>query len=427
MSRYFEEEEYERPYVIEYEEEEDTQEEDIDYEYQQRMRRRARRARERKNKKRFIIATVSLSFIIVVEMILVVVLYFYNWGVGIAKNISDNGERIDYKYVVTHNADLDKETIEVLEGYTNILLLGSDARDNTVDAMNQIGQNHTDAILVASINNKTKDVRLISIYRDTLLQMTDMRKNGTGETTLNKATEAMYTYGIQSTISMINTNLDLDITDYIMVNWEALIELVDAVGGVDVEITSDEMYWINEYLRDTGKNTGRTYENVTTFGNVHLDGIQATAYCRIRYVKTAYESDMEGGINNYDFGRTLRQRTVINLVVEKAKGMGVSALLKAVEILSSYVSSSLSTDDIVSMAKDIMSYKMGESAGFPVDMDMSIKYINGTSVCDPIVALDLKSNVTQLHRFLFGVDDYTPSNTVCEISEKIESLSFTHY
>ena len=189
---------------------------------------------------------------------------------------------------------------EALKGYTNYLLLGTDARDNSLEAMNKTGEGNTDAIIIASLNNDTKEVKLVSVYRDTLLMVP---ASGGFNDTYRKATEAFFYSGVEATISMINLNLDLNITDYVMVNFEALIRIVDAVGGVDLEITEQELYWLNEYLRDTGLNTGRTYETVPSAGMVHLDGIQATAYCRIRYAD-----------GTLDYGRAERQRKIISLI-----------------------------------------------------------------------------------------------------------------
>ena len=111
---------------------------------------------------------------------------------------------------------------EALKGYTNYLLLGTDARDNSLEAINKTGKGNTDAIIIASLNNDTKEVKLVSVYRDTLLMVP---ASGGFNDTYRKATEAFFYSGVEATISMINLNLDLNITDYVMVNFEALIRL----------------------------------------------------------------------------------------------------------------------------------------------------------------------------------------------------------
>ena len=354
----------------------------------------------KKKRKRWVLI---LVFAIEIILLLVLIVVWY---------LLSKMEMIKYtpinKDAVIINKELTDDTIEVLEGYTNILLLGTDARDNTVEGLTKLGENHTDSIIIASINNKTKEVRLVSVYRDTVLKMVDTVN--TQNVRYDKATEAMFFYGVEPTISMINTNLDLDITDYIMVNWNALIDIIDAVGGIDIEIDDNELYWINEYLRDTGKNTGRDYENVSNAGMVHLDGIQATAYCRIRY----------GGGD--DYRRTERQRTVINLVVEKAKKMDVTQLDKAINSIFGNIATSLDVGDILNLSKSIANYTITESSGFPIDLTTA-KTVSGTDIRDVVVAKDLTANVSLLHKVLFDVDNYNPTNTVKEISEKISELT----
>ena len=227
----------------------------------------------------------------------------------------------------------------------------------------------------------------------------------------NKATDAMFYYGVESAISMINTNLDLDIKDYVMVNWNALIDIVDAVGGIDIEIDENELHWINEYLRDTGKNTGRSYTNVENTGMVHLDGIQATAYCRIRY----------GG--GSDFRRTERQRTVINLVVEKAKNMDITKLNSAINSVFGNISTSLDVGTILNLAKSLASYTITESSGFPTEVTYVTTLKGNTSDRDFVLAKDLAANVTVLHKVLFDVDNYDPTPTVKDINKTISELS----
>lgn len=365
------------------------------------MHEENRKPRKKKKRKRWV-----MILVFVIEIILLLVLLAVWYVVGKLEMIERPA--IDRDAIVI-NKELDDDTKEVLEGYTNILLLGSDARDNSAEGLNKIGENHTDAIIVASINNKTKEVRLVSIYRDTVLKIVDTAN--TQEVMYNKATDAMFFYGVEAAISMVNTNFDLDIEDYVMVNWNALIEIIDAVGGIDLEIDDNELYWINEYLRDTGENTGRTYENVPNSGYVHLDGIQATAYCRIRY----------GGGN--DFRRTERQRTVINLVVEKAKEMDITKLNGAINSVFGNISTSLDVGEILNLAKSIASYSITESVGVPSEVAY-VEYLQGnTKDKDFVVANDLTAAVAELHKVLFDVDNYEPTATVKEINSKISELS----
>ncbi len=365
-------------------------------------RGKAGRPPRRRKMKRWV-----LVLIFAVEIILLLVLLLVWYVIGKINMIEYTPIN---KEAIAVNPDIDQQHAqEVKEGYTNILLLGTDVRDNGSDALFKVGENHTDSIIVASINNKTKEVRLVSVYRDTILQMSDVNNNG--EPKFDKATEAIFWYGIESAISMINVNLDLDIEDYIMVNWEALIQIIDAVGGIDLEINDVELKWINAYLHDTGLNTGRTFEYVEHSGFVHLDGIQATSYCRIRY----------GG--GSDYRRTERQRTVIALVLEKAKSMDITQLNSAINSIFGNVATSLELKEIIDLAKSVTSYTLTETAGLPFSLTDQIQYPAGLpNISDPVFPTTLEDSVVQLHKFLFGKDGYTVSGTVKSISDELADI-----
>ena len=296
---------------------------------------------------------------------------------------------------------------EAIKKYTNILLLGCDERSEAVAEKYDVWQTNTDAIIVASINNTTKEVKLVSVYRDTILLVPP-----TGELNQGyfKATEAYNQAGVEATIGMINLNLDLDIKDYVLVNFEALIQIIDAVGGIDLEIDDNELYWINEYLRDTAENTGRTYENVKNSGMVHLDGIQATSYCRIRYDK------------NLDYGRAERQRKVIGLVFAKAKTMNASQLMASVDAVIGNVTTSIPRAQLLGYAQDVFSYNMSGQVGFPFEKYGALKSISEINKLDPVMADDLAKNVSELHSYLFGVTDYVPTRAVQENSTYLQYL-----
>lgn len=365
--------------------------------------RRQKAPKKRKGIKRWV-----LALIFVVEIILLLVLLLVYYIIGKINMIEYTPINKD---AIVINPDIDKDyTEEVLDGYTNILLLGTDIRDNaSKDVLFKVGENHTDSIIVASINNKTKEVRLVSVYRDTILQMSDV--NNAGEPKFDKATEAIFWYGIESAISMINVNLDLDIQDYIMVNWEALIQIIDAVGGIDLEINDTELYWINAYLHDTSENTGRDFEYVEHSGFVHLDGIQATSYCRIRY----------GG--GSDYRRTERQRTVIGLVLEKAKSIDITQINSAINSIFGNVATSLELSEIFDLAKSVTSYSLTDTAGLPFSLTDQIQYPAGLpNITDPVFPTTLEDSVVELHKFLFGTENYSVSDTVKSISDEIAAI-----
>ena len=239
-------------------------------------------------------------------------------------------------------------------------------------------------------------MKLVSVYRDTYLDNTN------GE--YRKATECYYFGGPERSVNMLNKNLDLDIGDYITVDFGAVIEIVDALGGIELEITPEEMEYINGYCVENSQVTGVGYTPLDTSGYVHLDGIQALAYCRIRYTE------------GWDYKRTERQRTVLSLCYQKAKQKGVPGVLAALNAVLPKIATSMGTAELISLVTSLAGYDISEEAGFPFDQTPSV--IDGSDV---VVPMDLTSNVSKLHAFLFEENDYVPSQTVQEISGVISS------
>lgn len=304
-------------------------------------------------------------------------------------------QKINYNPIAKENILINDVKSDEIKGYTNIALFGVDARDKEPESL--IKDAHSDAIIIASINNKTKDVKLISVYRDTCLLSTV--PSSSGSDIYRKATETYYFGGPEAAINMLNTNLDMDITDYVTVNFEALIETIDLLGGIDLEIDENEQFYINGYMTETCEITERPYEELTEVGNVHLTGLQATAFCRIRY----------GGGDDYK--RTERQREVLSLMFEKAKKMDVIKLNKLIDKVFPMISTSLSSSELISMASSVMSYNLVDTTGFPFD-----KKTKTISEGDCVFAVSLESNVEKLHEYMFGDTDYKVSDTVNNIS-----------
>ena len=304
-------------------------------------------------------------------------------------------QKINYNPIAKENILINDVKSDEIKGYTNIALFGVDARDKEPESL--IKDAHSDAIIIASINNKTKDVKLISVYRDTCLLSTV--PSSSGSDIYRKATETYYFGGPEAAINMLNTNLDMDITDYVTVNFEALIETIDLLGGIDLEIDENEQFYINGYMTETCEITERPYEELTEVGNVHLTGLQATAFCRIRY----------GGGDDYK--RTERQREVLSLMFEKAKKMDVIKLNNIIDKVFPMISTSLSSSELISMASSVMSYNLVDTTGFPFD-----KKTKTISEGDCVFAVSLESNVEKLHEYMFGDTDYKVSDTVNNIS-----------
>lgn len=276
-----------------------------------------------------------------------------------------------------------------LKGYTNIALFGVDSREGSLDK-----DAHSDAILVASINNETKDVKLVSVYRDTYLDNTN------GE--FRKATECYYFGGPSRAISMLNKNLDLDITDFVTVDFTAVADVVDALGGIDIDVQEDEIVHLNNYQVEGSQVTGKEIVPVEYAGLQTLNGLQALSYCRIRYT--------EGS----DFKRTERQRTVLQKILEKAKGADLLTLNSLIDKVAGNMMTSLNNTELLSLVKDVASYNLTDQTGFPFNLTTA-----NLQAGDCVVPVNLEDNVRQLHQWMFGDDSYQPSDSVQEISWQI--------
>ena len=312
------------------------------------------------------------------------------------KVTESSGERaaFDDSKIVTN------DTAPKMTGYRTYALFGIDHRSKNAS----LGSENSDTMIIASINNDTQEVRLVSIYRDTLLNI--------GNGTYAKANAAYAYGGPEQAISMLNTNLDLNITDYATVDFNALTAAVDAVGGLEIPLSYAEMVHMNSYCKETSEETDKEYTPVelpdpkpedeeAIYNIYHLNGVQVTSYCRIRYTASM------------DMGRTERQRKVLGMLFDKAKIAGLSSIFKIMDDVFPMVQTSLSKQDILGLIPTVIGYDFSDSTGFPAKYKFS--NIKGSI----IVPTDLASNVTELHKFLYNDQDYTPSSEVLEKSNKI--------
>ena len=332
----------------------------------------------------------------------------------VVRTIVAGGVKDDFQEKIQDN-DFKEEEIVVNEevetkitGFRNFVILGIDARDDSFDASTR-----TDTILIVSINNDNGAVRVVSVYRDTYMKIIDDDQNY-----YNRVNAAYNGGGARSALSTLNTNLDMNISDYVIVNFSGVSEIINMLGGIDISITEIEKDRINKISSDMVEGTDIEYSPLETFGEVHLTGLQATAFCRIR---DAVFYDEEGNEYHYDFGRTAWQRAVILKLVEKVKSGGVKQLLVlAKQVLNmnteekTFIKTSFSYDEIMDLIPIMIDYNLSGNIGFPAEL--STPTINGMDV---VVAKDLAYNVSVLHEFLFEDSEYTPSETVCEISDYI--------
>lgn len=339
-----------------------------------------RKKKKRKNK------IILFLIEIIILAALLVGLYVYS-----RMNKVDSTGEIEEKEV---NVELDSETAEVLKGYTNIALFGLDNRE-----VGKYTTGNSDCIMIASINNDTKKVKLLSVYRDTFLNVK--------EDTYRKINAAYAYGGPKGAIAALNKNLNLDIVDYISVDFGAVVDAVDLLDGIELELTSQEVQIMNDnYIDEINKVTNHTSSKLSGGGTYTVDGVQALAYCRIRY--TAGD----------DFKRTERQRTVLTKMIEKAKGSSLTTIGGMIDGMMDKISTSFTSKDLLQLAGDVMGYELAGTHGWPFELCTG-NYGSQTSL---VVPTDLETNVKELHEYLFE-EKNNVSNTVTGLSDYIRNYT----
>ena len=297
-----------------------------------------------------------------------------------------------------NHVDIDEEAIEINEeakelkksGYRTIALFGVDSRSNKLESGTR-----SDGIILAVIDEKTKKIDLISVYRDSYLQIP-----GKG---IDKVTHAYAYGGAELSMSTLNTNLDLDITEFATVNFNVLSDIVDSIDGVKIKITSEEIKYINKYIAEVEKVSGKKSSNITKPGTYNLDGVQAVAYSRIRYTS--------GG----DYKRAERMRTVLSAIISKSKGLSITKLNKLANKLLPEIYTNIDSNEIISMIPQIATYSVSNSMGWPYEVKGAT--INKVWYGVPVT---LESNVKKLHEEIYSKQtDYEVSSKVKEISSQI--------
>ena len=276
----------------------------------------------------------------------------------------------------------------------NVAVFGVDGRDD-------VEGDRTDTIMIASADYEHSKIKVTSLMRDTYVYVNDKY----GYDKLNAA----YAFGGPTmALQTINQNFDTAITDYVTVDFTAMVSMVNSVGGITIDIkTKDELYWVNQYLNDVNEKVNSGSPQLEKTGPQTVDGPQALAYCRVRYV------------GDGDFDRTLRQRTVFEQVLSKALDLSVIDQYKLLMGTLPYVKTSLSTFEIIKYAGNLalMSSKTIEQTRLPTDDSNALDNIDGVSYVIPDTLVD---NIKSLYTFIFE-EDYTPSTTASDISEEISA------
>lgn len=336
-----------------------------------------------KRKRRLLIIMVEIMAL--VSVLVFAAFTYLNKSIGMIQRLPWNPSDIK-------NVEISEEKQEQMTGYWTIAVFGVDSRNSSVGK-----GNNSDVNMICNINQATGEIKLVSVFRDTYLNISD--KNS-----YNKINAAYLQGGPEQSVKALNKNLDLDIDDYVTFNWKAVADGINILGGIDLELSKAEFYYINAFVTETVKATGVPSAPVKHAGMVHLDGVQAVAYGRLRLMDT-------------DYARTERQRKIVALAFEKAKTADWAMLNNIIQTVFPQVATSVEIGDVLKMGRDIGRLHLGETAGFPTargDANMGSK-----GAC--VIPQTLETNVTLLHKFLFDDENYETTDTVKTISRKIIS------
>ena len=325
---------------------------------------------------------IFLYTVIVLVSILILIIGFIVWF------INDKLSKVQRVEIDLEDIGVTQEAEENLVEYRNIALFGIDSREDEYSRGNR-----SDCIIILSINNKTNEAKIFSIYRDTYLQI-----EGYG---LDKVTHA-YSYGeAPLALKTLNTNLDLNIKEFVAVNFNSLATTINKLGGVTMNIENDELKYINGYIDATSKNTGISSSHVTQAGLQKLDGVQAVAYSRIRYT--------EGG----DYKRAERMRTVLVATIQEMKKKNIFELNDIADEILPKVYTNISSSEILSIIPKIASYNINDNIGWPYETrGITLDRWYG-------VPVTLENNVLKLHKEFFKQEDYVVPENIKEISNQI--------
>lgn len=280
-------------------------------------------------------------------------------------------EKMNYSNLPSVSTEPMKE-----DGVTNILLIGNDSREQGEDG-------RSDAMILVSVSNQTKTIHLTSLLRDMYVEIPGHDGNR-----LNAA----YAYGgPELLMETLEKNFDISVNRYVLVNFQEFAGLVDAVGGVDLEVTNEEVQYINAYLVEynilENKPEGTDYLDESLSGMVHLNGPQALAYCRNRYIGT-------------DFGRTERQRKVLEAMFQNAPKAMLTEPVKMLEGILPNLTTNLTKAELAGLALqavNMLTYDLVQES-IPIDGSYSNATIRGMSVLE----VDFEKNKEYIKTYIYG-------------------------
>ena len=356
----------------------------FDADYERRMRDKKKKARRTR-----------IITMVIVELLTLICIF----GFGFVYRYMHMTADVAFDVSKVRNDNIDISQKQKMSGYWTVAVFGVDSRNGDVGK----GAN-ADVQIIANVNMGTGDITLTSVYRDTYLNL------GKGDR-YSKSNAAYAEGGPEQAVAMLNKNLDLDIENYVTFNWKAVADVIDLLGGVEIDVSKAAFYYMNAYIHETCLKSGISAQNpaamyIKNAGPQHLNGVQAVAYARLRYMDS-------------DFERTKRQREVISQCLDLAKKTDLATLTKIIDTVLPQVAFNIDTADIIELAKGISRYNIRESVGFPKDLKDQMMGKKGACV----IPATLESNVVWLHSILFADENYTVSDAVKRYSQKISDDS----
>lgn len=312
------------------------------------------------------------------------------YGFSILHGIS--GEQLD-------ESDLNINDL-LSDDVANIAMFGIDGRDD-------VEGDRSDTIMIASINFKTGAIKVTSVMRDLLVKIPEGSKNDVSYEKINAA----YDYGgPQLAVKTLNENFDLNISDYVVVNFDCLVDTVDTLGGVDVNIENEDvLYWTNEFINHVNYVLNKSDPKIEGVGTQHLTGVQSLAYCRNRY-------------SDDDYKRTARQREVVQQIVQKALNVDLFTGINLLGKVYPYVKTSLSLQEMTTYAKAFMTVENKTFTDYRIPLD-DLSFGEMIDEVWYLVPDSLANNAIMLHKFLYENESYSPSSNLLKISERVAAIA----
>ena len=377
-------------------EKEDDKNELLPKEIKQSLMKVEKEYEQRRKIRRFKGLRAFIVFLIILIILVLAIVLAGNYYLNAQYN------KINYQEIDLNEIAI--STTGVPSNFRNIIILGIDSTQD--DLSNDF---RTDSIIVLSLNEKTNTVKMFSIYRDTYFKMdldvVDNKKVSEKQTIFDKVNHAYYD-GVENTLRVINTNMDLNISEYVIGNYSTVIDAVEFLDGIELDITKDELKYINGYVESINKSTNHKSPKVTNSGKQKVNGVQACAYCRIRYT--------EGG----DYKRTERMRTVLNKIGEKVRALPLSKINEFLSVVLPDIETNIKVDDIINMIPRELNITIEDSFGWPYETE-GIWFDNYGSKDFFGPAKTLESNVKKLHVELFDQTEYEVPENIVTISNEI--------